>query len=219
MSNPIFRFIGSIKLAVPLLTIIVVILIGATFYEAQVGSATVQQLIYKSPWFGALMFLLALNLGVSAFSRYPWRGARKIGFACAHLGLILIITGSAAVIHLGTEGLILLRTDKGFDNQIRVEGELLEVIDQDEKLQQTDLFFKENGSINRPEFAGLSLLDYHEKTIKTVDFVAGSNVKNTAAKLTLSSQRMGQNLERWLAVAPVAYSKVSVGIAELEIIL
>ena len=218
MSHPIFRFIGSIKLAVPLLTIIVVILIGATFYESQVGSLTVQQLIYKSPWFGALMFLLSLNLGVSAFSRYPWRGARKIGFAFAHFGLILIIAGSACVIHLGTEGLILLRTNNGFNNQIRVEGEFLEVINPNGKLQQTDLFIKDNEIINHKNFAGLSLLDYQEKTVKTVSFVEGGNVPNTAVKLILNSQRMGQTLERWLAVAPTPYSKVPLGIAQLEII-
>ncbi|MDJ0594987.1 MAG: cytochrome C biogenesis protein, partial [Pleurocapsa sp. MO_226.B13] len=72
MFDRIVRFIGSIKLAVPLLSLIIGILIWATFYESQVGSTTVQQEIYKSPWFGALMFMLAVNLGVSALSRYPW---------------------------------------------------------------------------------------------------------------------------------------------------
>ena len=110
MFQRIFHLLGSIKIAVPLLIIITTTLIGATFYEAQVGSAIVQQTIYKSPWFGLLMFLLAVNLGVSAASRYPWRGTRKIGFALTHIGLIVIIAGSAAVIHLGTEGLITLKT-------------------------------------------------------------------------------------------------------------
>ena len=71
MLDRLIRFIGSIKLAVPLLSAIVGILIWATFYESQVGSTTVQQEVYKSPWFGALMFMLALNLSVSALSRYP----------------------------------------------------------------------------------------------------------------------------------------------------
>jgi hypothetical protein len=88
------RFLGSIKLAVPLLSLIVGILIWATFYESQVGSAVVSRMIYKSSWFGALMFLLALNLSVSALGRYPWRGARKIGFALTHFGLIVLIAGS-----------------------------------------------------------------------------------------------------------------------------
>ncbi|MGK7874003.1 MAG: cytochrome c biogenesis protein ResB [Xenococcaceae cyanobacterium] len=218
MYDRAFRFLGSIKLAVPLLTIIIAILIGATFYEAQVGSATVQLQIYKSPWFGALMFLLALNLGVSALSRYPWRGPRKIGFALTHLGLIVIIAGAAAVIHLGLEGLILLRTDNGPNNQIRVEGELLEVMTPEGNLERADLFIKPDGSVNTKKVAGLSLIGYSEKTIQTVSFTEGATVNNPGVRLSLHSDRMGQTLERWLAVAPVAYSQMPLGPAELEII-
>ena len=69
MTSAIIRFVGSIKLAVPLLVVIGSILIGATFYESEVGSSVVQQEIYKSPWFGALMFLLAVNLSISTLMR------------------------------------------------------------------------------------------------------------------------------------------------------
>ena len=215
MDNRAIRFIGSIRLAVPLLTIIVGVLIWATFYEAQVGSATVQQTVYKSPWFGALMFLLALNLGVSALSRYPWRGARKIGFALTHLGLIVIIAGSAAVIHLGVEGMLPLRTDSGINNQIRSEGDLLEVMTPDGTIERTEIWIKPDGTVAQT-VAGLNVLGYSENTIKTVSFTEGT-VDNLAVRLSLSSDRMG-HLERWLAVAPVAYSKVSIGPAELEMI-
>ena len=218
LSDRIFRFLGSIKLAVPLLTTIVAILIWATFYESQVGSTTVQQQIYKSPWFGGLMFLLAVNLGVSALSRYPWRGARKIGFAITHLGLIVIIAGSAAVIHLGVEGMLLLRTDRPPNNQIRVEGELLEVMTADGNLEQANLFVKEDGSVNPKSVGGLSLLGYNENTMTTVNFTEGGAVENPAVRLSLKSDRMGQTLERSLAIAPPAYSKINIGPAELEII-
>ena len=97
MASKIIRLLGSIRLAVPLLGAIAQILIGATFYESTVGSATVQREIYKSVWFGALMFLLAVNLGISTLSRYPWKGPRKLGFALTHWGLVVIIAGSAAV--------------------------------------------------------------------------------------------------------------------------
>ncbi len=120
MFDRIVRFFGSIKLAVPLLSAIIGILIWATFYESQVGSTTVQQEVYKSPWFGALMFMLAVNLGISAMARYPWRSARKIGFALTHFGLIVIIAGSAGVIHLGMEGMLLVRTDSGAGDRLRV---------------------------------------------------------------------------------------------------
>ncbi|WP_424103054.1 hypothetical protein [Moorena producens] len=169
------------------------------------------------------MFLLALNLAVSALYRYPWRGARKIGFALTHLGIIVIIAGSAAVIHLGVEGMLPLRTDTGSNNQIRVEGELLEVMTPSSELQQADVLIKPDGSVIPKQIGKLSLLDYSDNTIKTVSFTEGATadnlaVDNPAVRLRLKSDRMGQTLERYLAVAPVAYSKVGIGPAELEII-
>ncbi len=218
MFDRIVRFFGSIKLAIPLLSAIVGILIWATFYESQVGSTTVQQEIYKSPWFGALMFLLAMNLGVSALSRYPWRGARKIGFAITHLGLIVIIAGSAAVIHLGVEGMLLVRTDSGANNQIRVEGDTLEVVNADNEIQRANIFIKEDGTVN-PRFVGdLELEAYSDNAVKVVNFVEGGAIKNPAVTLSLHSDRMGQTLERSLAVAPNGYHTLAIGPAELGIV-
>ena len=218
MLDRAFRFLGSIKLAVPLLSTIILILIWATFYESQVGSTTVQQEIYKSSWFGLLMFLLAVNLGISALSRYPWRGARKIGFALTHFGLIVIIAGSAAVIHLGMEGMLLVRTDSVANNQIRVEGDLLEVITPEGEIKQSNIFVNQNGTVNPPSFGELKLEAYTDNAVKTVNFIEGATVANPAVRLSLTSARMGQTLERSLAVAPNPYSKLSIGPAELAII-
>lgn len=211
------RFLGSIRLAVPLLVAIAIILIGATFYESAVGSATVQRVIYKSPWFGGLMFLLAVNLGISTLSRYPWRGPRKIGFALTHWGLIVIIAGSAAVIHLSTEGMLLVRTDSGPASQIRVEGDLLEVAAPGQSSQQTDIFIRSDGSVYPSRFAGLSLLGYSDRAIKTVRFTDDGPVDNLAVQVRLHSDRMGQDLDRWLAVAPAGYRQMDVGPARLEL--
>ncbi|HHP7229328.1 MAG TPA: cytochrome c biogenesis protein ResB [Xenococcaceae cyanobacterium] len=212
------RFLGSIKLAIPLLSAIVGILIWATFYESQVGSTTVQQEVYKSPWFGALMFFLALNLGMSALSRYPWRGARKIGFAITHLGLIVIIAGSAAVIHLGVEGMLLVRTDSGANNQIRVEGDTLEVLATDNQIQRANIFIQQDGTVT-PKFVGdLELEAYSDNVVKVASFVPGGGVANPAIKLNLHSDRMGQTLEPYLAVAPSGYNNMTIGPAELAIV-
>ncbi len=217
MYSKIFRFLGSIQFAVPVLSAIIGILIWATFYESQVGSTTVQHEIYKSSWFGALMFLLALNLGISALSRYPWRGARKVGFALTHFGLIAIIAGSAAVIHLGVEGMLPLRVASGANNQIRVEGDLLEVMMPAGEVKQANVFVKPDGSVSPQQVAGLSLLGYSDSTMKTVRFAEGATVANPAVRLSLRSTRMGQTLERWVAAAPAAYARVPIGPAELAI--
>lgn len=217
MASQLIRFLGSVRLAVPLLAAIAAILIGATFYESKVGSSAVQQMVYKSPWFGALMFLLAVNLGISTLSRYPWRGPRKIGFALTHWGLIVIIAGSAAVIHLSTEGMLLVRTDSTPGNQIRVAGDLLEVVAPDQTRQQVELWVRPNGTVSPAQVGGLSLLGYSDNAITTVRFVDGGAVENLAVKLHLRSDRMGQTLDRWLALAPAAYRQIEVGPAQLEI--
>ncbi|MEM8642923.1 MAG: cytochrome c biogenesis protein ResB [Cyanobacteria bacterium P01_G01_bin.54] len=216
MRHPLLRFLGSVRLAVPLMAAIVLILIAATFYESQVGSSTVQELIYKSPWFGGLMFLLALNLGVSAASRYPWRGPRKIGFALTHLGLIVLIAGAAAVIHVGVEGMLLVRTDSAPNDQIRVEGEFVEVMQPDGQIAQTEVLVTE-GQVRPHQAADLEILGYSDNTIKTVRFTEGSSVVNPAVHLELTSDRMGQTLDRWLGLAPLPYRTVSLGPAELAI--
>lgn len=216
------QFFGSIKLAVPLLVSISIILIGATFYESEVGSTVVQQEIYKSPWFGALMFLLAFNLGISTLLRYPWRGARKIGFAITHWGLVVIIAGSAAVIHLSVEGMLLARTDAGPVSTLRVEGDLVEVAASGQtgasQPSQASLFIKSDGTVVPNHVGDVALLRYSDNTIKSVRFEEGATVDNPAVRLRLNSARMGQTLERWLAVAPAAYDQIDVGPATLQIV-
>jgi len=212
------RFLGSIKLAVPLLSTIIGILIWATFYESEVGTATVQQEIYKSPWFGALMFMLALNLGMSAFSRFPWRGARKIGFALTHIGLIVIIAGSAAVIHLGVEGMLLVRTDGDTNNRVRIEGDTLDVMTSEGEINQANIFIKDDGTVSPKYVGGLELESYSENTVRNIDFVSGAKVANPAVQLSLKSDRMGQTVTRSLAIAPKGYDTMKIGPAELAIV-
>ena len=212
-----YRFLGSIKLAMPLLVAIATILIGATFYESEVGSAAVQQLIYKSPWFGALMFMLAVNLGVSAISRYPWRGARKVGFALAHLGLIVIIAGSAAVIHLGTEGMMVLRTDGPALNQLRLEGDLLEVAHLGTEVNQTPVQINPDQTVTPKQFQELSLLKYRDHVMETTQFANTGTVPNPAVQLQLKSERMGQTATEWLATFPRSYQQTHLGPVQLEL--
>ena len=218
MFDSIIRFFGSIKLAVPVLSTIIAILIWATFYESQVGSVTVQQEIYKSPWFGGLMFLLAINLGISALSRYPWKGARKIGFALTHFGLIVIIAGSAGVIHLGMEGMLLVRTDSSANDRLRVEGDLLEVATADGSIERGSIFIKQDGSVIPKYIGGLELTAYTDNAGQSISFANNDTIDNPGVKLSLKSDRMGQTIQQTLAIAPTPYSKVSLGPAELEIV-
>lgn len=217
VKNPLIKFLGSIQLAVPLLMAIAAVLIGTTFYESRVGSEIVQRDIYKSAWFGLLMFLLAVNLSVSAMSRFPWRGARKVGFALTHFGLVILIAGSAAVIHLGVEGMLPLRTDIGGNRLLRLQGELLEVLTANGSSSAVDVQVGADGSIEHESIASLELVQYRERTLAQNRFLPDGLAPNPALHFTLTSQTMGQSVEKWLAIAPSSAQQVNLGPATLKL--
>ena len=117
----------------------------------------------------------------------------------------MIIAGSAGVIHLGMEGMLLVRTDSGANNRIRVEGDLLEIVNPD-------------GTV-RPKYVGdLDLESYTDNAMQTISFADGGQIDNPGVRLSLKSDRMGQTIERTLVAAPNVYSKLGLGPAELEIV-
>jgi len=99
----IFRFLGSLKLAVALLLVWLVVLAGTTFLESARGSEVSQWYVYHSRWFLGLMVLLAVNVSVAALVRWPWR-RRHIGFLIAHFGLLVLGAGSIWSFVAGVEG-------------------------------------------------------------------------------------------------------------------
>ncbi len=99
----LFRFMGSLQLAVPLLIAIAGVLAWGTIYETRFGTASVQQFVYQSWWFQGLLGFLAVNLATAALERYPWK-RRHIPFVLAHLGIIGILVGGIVGGRLGVEG-------------------------------------------------------------------------------------------------------------------
>ncbi len=99
----LFRFMGSLQLAVPLLIAIAGVLGWGTLYEARFGTASVQLFVYQSWWFQGLLAFLALNLATAALRRLPWQ-RKHIPFVLAHLGIIGILVGGIVGGRLGVEG-------------------------------------------------------------------------------------------------------------------
>ena len=64
-----FKFFASLWLAVVLIVLIAVVVAAGTFVESYHGTEAAQILVYKTPWFGLLLLLLALNLFASALGR------------------------------------------------------------------------------------------------------------------------------------------------------
>src|ERR1700682_6712480 len=101
--NPVFRFFASLKLAVVLLAVLIVTAMAGTIYESSFDAKVARAYVYGAPWFNLWLTLLAANLAVSAFSRWPWK-KHHTAFLVTHLGIITLLTGSLIGRFLGIEG-------------------------------------------------------------------------------------------------------------------
>ena len=92
--NPLFRFLASLRLAVVLLGVLILMSIVGTIAESKFDADTARIWIYEAPWFHLWLFLLTANLVCSTLTRWPWK--HHTGFLLTHLGIILLLIGSVA---------------------------------------------------------------------------------------------------------------------------
>ncbi|MFN2541288.1 MAG: hypothetical protein ABR514_03850, partial [Chthoniobacterales bacterium] len=71
--NGVFEFFASLKLAVVLLSVLIVAAIAGTIWESSFDAKVARAYVYGAPWFNAWLVLLAANLTASALSRWPWK--------------------------------------------------------------------------------------------------------------------------------------------------
>lgn len=119
----LFQFLGSVKIAAPLLVLIAILLAWGTLYETRYGTAAVQRFIYQAVWFQALLGFLAINLAVAALQRYPWK-RRHLPFVLAHVGIIGVLIGAVVGGRLGVEGRMIIPEGQASDT-LELPGNLL----------------------------------------------------------------------------------------------
>jgi hypothetical protein len=66
--NPIFEFFASLKLAVVLLTMLIIAAIAGTLYESSFDAKVARGYLYGAPWFNLWLVLLGANLACSALA-------------------------------------------------------------------------------------------------------------------------------------------------------
>jgi len=110
--KPLLRWLGSLKIAVPLLIAIAAVLAWGTIYEARFGTASVQRVVYHAWWFQAILGFLAVNLAVAAAQRYPWK-KQHTPFVLAHIGIILILLGGIIGGRFGISGQMTIAEGQG----------------------------------------------------------------------------------------------------------
>src|ERR1700704_469523 len=128
--NPVFRFFASIKLAVVLLSVLIIGAIAGTLWESSFDANVARAYVYGAPWFNAWLLLLATNLTVSALSRWPWK-KHHVAFLVTHLGIITLLTGSLIGRIFGTEGSITLFRGDPPTNRLLIDERQLRVHDTD----------------------------------------------------------------------------------------
>lgn len=99
----ILRFLSSVKLAVPLMTIIIGVIAYGTVVESMYNADMARLKVYQTSWFGFLMGLLWINILFAALSRWPWK-IRHLGFLITHLGLLVLLIGGVITGVYGTDG-------------------------------------------------------------------------------------------------------------------
>ena len=82
-------------------------LTAGTLIESYYDIDTGRYWVYHSFWFRGLLGLLGLNILVVALSRFPWR-PRQIPFLMAHLGILMLLTGSLITDRRGIDGTLTL---------------------------------------------------------------------------------------------------------------
>jgi hypothetical protein len=96
------RWLGSLRLSVLVMVTIGGVCAFATFYEMRHGTPAVQRDIYQTSWFAVLLGLLGLNVLAAMLSRWPW-SKHHVGFLLAHVGILLVLTGSVVSLYRGLD--------------------------------------------------------------------------------------------------------------------
>lgn len=98
----VLAILSSLRLAVVVMVTLGSVCAYATFYEMRNGTPAVQRDIYQTPGFAFILGLLGLNVFSVMVSRYPWT-KHHIGFLIAHVGILLVLTGSVVSLYRGLD--------------------------------------------------------------------------------------------------------------------
>lgn len=123
------RWLGSIQLAVPVLTLVAAALIWGTFLESAVDAKAAKAQVYGSWWFMALMALVCISLVFATVTRFPWR-RKHVGFLVVHASLVALIVGGFWSLFGRIEGRMWLEEGNA-SAMIEMTEEQLEIVEHD----------------------------------------------------------------------------------------
>ena len=112
----ISRWLGSLQIAVILLSIFATVLAIGTMVESWYSGHIAQELVYRAWWFTLLLFLLGINIFFAAAKKWPWK-RHQTGFLITHVGLLTMLAGGILTSLSGTDAAMTLLDSASGDPQ------------------------------------------------------------------------------------------------------
>jgi len=222
--NAIFEFFASLKLAVVLLTMLIIAAIAGTLYESSFDAKVARAYVYGAPWFNLWLVLLAANLVCSALSRWPWR-KHHVAFLITHLGIITLLTGSLIGRIWGIEGTMTLFKGQPPANRLLVDERQLRVHDVDGIVKGFPAeFLHHPPTPQHPRDLGplasgarLSIVDYAPAIEGKLNPKPLNDGGAPALHFTIATAMMNQHLDGWLLADDPQHGSFSMGLANIEL--
>ncbi|MBK9294986.1 MAG: cytochrome c biogenesis protein ResB [Oligoflexia bacterium] len=102
-----FKFLSSVKLAVPLMLVLGFCVAIGTIIESRYNAEYARMLIYQTSWFYALLGLLWVNIFCATLSRWPFK-IHHTGFVITHIGLLTLLIGAFVTAKFGIDGQLIV---------------------------------------------------------------------------------------------------------------
>src|SRR5467141_3444847 len=222
--NPIFGFFASLKLAVVLLTMLIIAAIAGTLYESSFDAKVARTYVYGAPWFNAWLVLLGANLTASAFSRWPWKKYHS-AFLITHLGIITLLIGSLVGRIFGVEGTITLFKGEAPTSRLLVDQHQLRVHDLDGIIKGYPAEFLHHppdpehprNLVQLASGARLQIVDYAPAIEGKLNPRPLKDGGALAVHFKIETAMMNQHLENWLLADDPQHGTFSMGLANIEL--
>ena len=228
--HPLFKAFSSVKLAVVLLSVIIVASIVGTIYETSFDAKVARAYIYNAWWFNLWLTVLCLNLICSAFSRWPWK-RHHTGFLITHLGIVTLLIGAMIGRKWGIEGTMTLHKGEPPNNQLIVDQRVLRVEQADVEARQYPVqIIGRKPTRARPWSLGqtvdgwdIQLVDYAPLIdAKFEPQAAPPEVKEMlgqpAVRVRLVTQRVGATIDQWLLAGDADHGTLDLsGLATVQL--
>jgi len=222
--DPIFRFLASLRLAVILLSVLIVMSIVGTLAESKFDADTARTWIYEAPWFYLWLFFLAANLTCSAFMRWPWKKYHT-GFLLVHLGMIVVMIGAIVGQIWGIEGTMTLFKDSAPDDKLVLQKREITVRDPDAKravtikLGRQPLRVREGDALDLwTTPGGWKLEAVADSPRLMADFQPATTPGgNPAVLVRLRTAAMNQSVEQWLLAGDRNHNRLDLGLVTVDL--